>query len=90
MAHREPDMPQDAVEALGRGAMIDAIKAVREATGLGLKEAKDFVEAYLERHPTALNRAPAAGRRGGGKGFGVLALVAMLAAIAWYVLRRSG
>jgi ribosomal protein L7/L12 len=31
-------------EALGRGAKIDAIKIVREVTGWGLKEAKDFVD----------------------------------------------
>jgi len=35
--------------ALQRGAKIDAIKTVREVTGWGLKEAKDFVECP---HPT--------------------------------------
>jgi hypothetical protein len=38
------NVPPDVVEALRRGAKIDAIKRYREATGVGLKEAKDFVE----------------------------------------------
>lgn len=32
-----------------RGEKIAAIKAYRESTGVGLKEAKDAVEAYLAR-----------------------------------------
>ncbi|AVQ00108.1 hypothetical protein C7S18_13255 [Ahniella affigens] len=35
------------LEALGRGSKIEAIKLLREATGLGLKESKDAIE-YLE------------------------------------------
>jgi ribosomal protein L7/L12 len=34
----------DVIEALRRGAKIEAIKLYRERTGVGLKEAKDFVE----------------------------------------------
>lgn len=32
---------------MGAGKKIEAIKRVREVTGLGLKEAKDFVEREL-------------------------------------------
>jgi hypothetical protein len=39
-------LPPRALEALNAGNKIEAIKALREATGLGLKEAKDWVEAY--------------------------------------------
>jgi ribosomal protein L7/L12 len=39
------NVPADVVEALRRGAKIEAIKRYRQATGVGLKEAKDFVEA---------------------------------------------
>ena len=38
------NVPSDVVEALRRGAKIEAIKRYRQATGVGLKEAKDFVE----------------------------------------------
>jgi ribosomal protein L7/L12 len=34
------------LDALHRGKTIEAIKRLRDATGLGLKEAKDAVEAY--------------------------------------------
>jgi ribosomal protein L7/L12 len=34
----------EVLEALRRGDKIGAIKCYREATGVGLKEAKDFVE----------------------------------------------
>jgi hypothetical protein len=38
------ELPPAAREALDRGEYILAIKHVREATGLGLKEAKDLVD----------------------------------------------
>jgi len=38
--------PPDAIAALERGKLIDAIKRTREATGLGLKESKELVERY--------------------------------------------
>lgn len=34
----------EVLELLGRGNKIQAIKVVREATGMGLKESKDYVE----------------------------------------------
>ena len=53
-------LPPDAIDALARGETIEAIKRVRAATGLGLKEAKDLVDAY--RHPggSATGQASAA------------------------------
>ncbi len=41
-------LPAEAVAAVSRGQLIEAIKIVRQATGLGLKEAKDLVDAYRE------------------------------------------
>jgi len=38
------DMPDHVILALRRGEKIQAIKLYREATGVGLKEAKDAVE----------------------------------------------
>lgn len=37
-------IPPEAREALDKGNKIQAIKIIREATGLGLKEAKDLVD----------------------------------------------
>ena len=39
-------LPAEAVAAIERGELINAIKLVREHTGLGLKEAKDAVENF--------------------------------------------
>lgn len=41
-------LPAEAIAALSRGQLIEAIKIVRAATGLGLKEAKDLVEQYRD------------------------------------------
>jgi Ribosomal protein L7/L12 C-terminal domain len=43
------DVPPGVVEALRRGEKIAAIKRYREATGVGLKEAKEFVEEVQRR-----------------------------------------
>lgn len=42
---------KDAIAAIEGGNLIQAIKVIRTNTGLGLKESKDVVEAYLETHP---------------------------------------
>ena len=47
----KPDIPPEALAALHEGRKIEAIKRVREARGVDLKEAKQRVEAYLRAHP---------------------------------------
>lgn len=42
----DEQLPAEAVAALSRGQVIAAIKIVRHAYGLGLKEAKDRVDGY--------------------------------------------
>jgi ribosomal protein L7/L12 len=46
-------VPADVVEALQRGEMILAIKRLRQATGMGLKEAKDYVDEVKRRSVAA-------------------------------------
>lgn len=46
-----PVIPNEALQALRSGQLIDAIKITREKTGLGLKESKDLVDQYLKEHP---------------------------------------
>jgi hypothetical protein len=46
-----PCLPEAAVAALRNDGKIAAIKIIREHTGLGLKEAKDQLEAYIAAHP---------------------------------------
>ncbi|MDF3020987.1 MAG: hypothetical protein K0Q92_2290 [Steroidobacteraceae bacterium] len=45
------ELPLEAVTLLNEGRVIEAIKSVRQAEGLGLKEAKGRVDAYLSREP---------------------------------------
>ncbi|MDP3088607.1 MAG: hypothetical protein Q8M99_10535 [Methylotenera sp.] len=44
-------LSESAIVALKQGRMIEAIKLTRVASKLGLKEAKDQVDAYLLQHP---------------------------------------
>lgn len=45
------DLPTEAVTALEHGSKIEAIKCVRIQRGLGLKEAKELVEQFIESNP---------------------------------------
>jgi len=45
-------LPPAAVELLWRGDVIEAIKLVRAERKLGLKEAKDLVDAYIRSQPS--------------------------------------
>ena len=53
--HFDPlqDVPADVREALERGETILAIKRLRQATGAGLKEAKEFVDEVRRRQTVA-------------------------------------
>jgi len=59
--------------------LIEAIKTLRQETGLGLKEAKDIVDAYADGHPPAQGAVDERHRSDNG---GLVAFVAVLALIA--------
>ncbi len=86
-------LPADVLTALEQGQKIEAIKRLRNATGLGLKEAKEAVEA-CEASADA-SRVKAAGLAPGevpktsGAGRWLVALVLMGLA-AYYFFRRVG
>lgn len=44
-------IPPQAIAELQQGRKIEAIRIVRAAQGLGLKEAKEAVEAYVRSQP---------------------------------------
>lgn len=90
--------PQQAADALARGALIDAIKHMRAANPqLGLKEAKDAVDAIVKRRPSAM-QAPHASRRvptvvqgdSGSGGWVWLLVAAIAAATAWWWFAGPG
>jgi len=47
MAFPPPPLPPQVQQALQRGNQIEAIKLLRAATGLGLKEAKQLIDAHV-------------------------------------------
>ena len=63
-------LPDAAIAAIARGQLIEAIKIVREATGLGLKEAKDLVDQHREGPPASVSlprhKSPEQAGRGNG------------------------
>jgi ribosomal protein L7/L12 len=65
MDPRQVSLPPMAVQALEQGRKIEAIKLVRAATGLGLKDSKDAVEAYLEKNASSREKYEANSRRSG-------------------------
>ena len=50
-APRQLQLPLEAMQALRRGNEIEAIRIVREKARIGLKEAKDTVDAYRRANP---------------------------------------
>ena len=68
------ELPDEVRYAIEAGKKIEAIKLLREARGIGLKEAKDAIDPLFEEH------APAGAR--GGCGGALFALVTLGAALA--------
>ena len=92
---REPEvedcpLPAAAAAALSTGHMVDAIKYVREAEGLGLMEAKQRVDAYVARDPilkAQLAEQQARMKRGLIKWVLIIDLV-LIAVVLWYFFGR--
>jgi hypothetical protein len=77
----------ETLEALRAGRTIDAIKQVREETGLGLKEAKELVDIHLATNPDLLVvRTPLSA---GQKTLGFLIAGIAVAVIAYQVLVKK-
>ncbi len=76
-------LPAQARQALTEGRKIEAIRIVREVSGLGLKEAKERVEAAMAADPALRTRAVHRQRVSPG----TLLAIACLAVIAWVLLK---
>ncbi|MFW1953052.1 ribosomal protein L7/L12 [Acinetobacter beijerinckii] len=82
-----PVIPNEALQALRSGQLIDAIKITREKTGLGLKESKDLVDQYLKEHPqeqAQIQEQLAQRSRGGIKI--IVLMMFILAILVWYFI----
>jgi hypothetical protein len=83
---QSPALPQTAIAALEKGNTIEAIKIVRLERGLGLKESKDQVDAYLKSRPDLQRRletAQAEARQGFVRW--LVIFLALAAAAAYFV-----
>lgn len=78
-----PDLPDDVIAAIRAGHKVEAIKRLREARGLGLKEAKDAVDAYARAHPDAVASAPALEE----SGMNPLVIIIILAILGYLAYR---
>ena len=78
------DLTNEAVDALRKGSVIEAIKITRHATGLGLKEAKDIVDAYLQQHPELKAQMPQISQE---TTFRVVIVIIGVALLLWFVLK---
>ena len=93
--HADPKirpLPLEAVTLLQEGRMIDAIKVIREVEGLGLKDAKDRVDAWLAREPllkAQLEMQQRAARRTFFLWFVVIDVLITVAVIYWLFFRES-
>ena len=75
-------MPADVIAALRAGRKVSAIKLLRAARGIGLKEAKETVEAYAEQAGIQSSAAQS--------GNGLLGVVAIaLIGLAYYFFTRQ-
>jgi hypothetical protein len=58
MSPSSSHLPPEAAAALARGDVVGAVKHVRQATGLGLKEAHDLVQAHAKAQAAGTGPGP--------------------------------
>jgi len=85
-------LPEEVQQLVQAGQKIQAIKLYREATGVGLKQAKDAVEALAAGAPLApKSRLERRRQSGGGFLYAVLLAIALagIALLVWFGIRIS-
>src|SRR5438105_12849623 len=70
------------IDALRGGNKIEAIRLLRDQTGMGLKEAKDAVEAWEKSHPAPVHASPGQEPKRGGA-FRLFVALVVLALVAY-------
>ena len=75
-------LPAEVVAAIQSGRKIHAIKLLREVRGIGLKEAKHAVEAYMQANPSPIQPSSNSG--------GALIYIALFLAIAYVAYQFFG
>jgi len=87
MAERRDDFPAEAIAALWQGNKIEAIKILRQAHHLDLKDAKDKVDQYVSNEP-ALQQKLATVQTESARGLARWLFIIAVLAIAGYYLSK--
>lgn len=80
-------LPEDALSALESGRKIEAIKIVRMTFNVGLKEAKEIVEQYIEQDPELKKRINIAANNAASSAFKGLILIIAIVAAAYFFIK---
>lgn len=83
-------LPPAALQALQQGRMIEAIKIVRTEHNLGLKQAKEQVEQYMQQHPELLRQSRVAQTQQQGSMQWVMWMLGLLCLVGLLVWQRQG
>ena len=83
-------LPAAALQALQQGRMIEAIKIVRTERNIGLKQAKDQVEQYLQQHPEVLRQSRVAQAQQQGNVQRVMWVLGLLFLVGFWVFQTQG
>lgn len=80
-------LPSEVLAALQQGNKVEAIKRLREARDLQLKDAKDEVDRYVRNDPTLARKyeQQASGTR---RTLWLILVTGLLAALAWRMFTR--
>lgn len=81
-----PRLPNEAIAALEGGRKIEAIKYVRVAHGIGLKDAKEIVEQFIDGNPEIKRRMTSANAESARNSLGWTVLLAAVGAAIYYIL----
>ena len=82
-------LPENAIVALENGSKIEAIKYVREHQGVGLKEAKDLVEQFIETNPGVKSSMHAANVKSAKVSFRWLIVIVLVGIAAYKIFTGS-
>lgn len=86
----QTEYPEDIVQAVIAGRKVEAVKRLREQTGMSLKEAKQAIEQLERELHGHAPVVPPMQEEGGAEGLiRIVLAVAALAALYWFVLRDA-
>jgi len=80
-------LPEEALAALESGKKIEAIKSVRTSFNVGLKEAKEIVEAYIEADHGLKQRISVANNNAAQSAFSGLLVIAVIVLVIYYFIK---